>query len=220
MQLIDLSQTIKSGMPLFGPNVPQPTITPWMSHAQAAASGNYQGCTCEVTEVKFITSLSTYLDSPYHFHPGGASIDQLQLDQLVLPGVVIECKSAQARQPIGPTVLDGIDVAGKAVLFHTGWSHRWGRPEYLSYPFLAAETAVALRERGAKLAGADFLVIDDTTNPKRPVHVTLLNANILIVENLTNLEKLPQTGFTFHAVPVKVAGAAAFPVRAYAVVTP
>jgi kynurenine formamidase len=50
--------------------------------------------------------------------------------------------------------------------------------------------------------------------------VTLLNANILIVENLANLEKLPQAGFLFHAVPVKVAGAAAFPVRAYAVVTP
>lgn len=220
MQLIDLSQTIESGMPLFGPNVPQPMITPWMSHAQAAASGNYQDCTCEVTEVKFITSLSTYLDSPYHFNPEGASIDQLRLDQLVLPGVVVDCRLAQARQPIGPAVLDGIDVAGKAVLFHTGWSRYWGQPEYLSYPFLAAETAIALRERGAKIVGVDFLVIDDTTNPKRPVHVTLLNANILIIENLANLEVLPATGFVFHAVPVKVAGAAAFPVRAYAVVTP
>jgi len=48
--------------------------------------------------------------------------------------------------------------------------------------------------------------------------VTLLHAEILIVENLTNLAALPSAGFTFHAVPAKVAGAASFPVRAYAVV--
>jgi arylformamidase len=88
----------------------------------------------------------------------------------------------------------------------------------MNFPYLTGETAVALRDRGAKLAGVDFLVIDDTTNPRRPVHVTLLHSDILIVENLTNLGALATTGFTFHAAPVKVAGAAAFPVRAYAVI--
>lgn len=218
MRLIDLSQTIKPGMPLFSPRAPQPRITPWMSHAQVAASGLYEGCTCEVTEVQFITSLGTYLDSPYHFDPDGPSIESLSLEQLVLPGVVVDCTPVRAREPIGPEVLDRVDVAGKAVLFYTGWSRFWGQPAYMDHPFLTGETAVVLRDRGAKLAGVDFLVIDDTTNPRRPVHVTLLQSNILIVENLTNLDALPSAGFVFHAVPVKVAGAAAFPVRAYAVV--
>jgi arylformamidase len=48
--------------------------------------------------------------------------------------------------------------------------------------------------------------------------MTLLGNDILIVENLTNLAALPSSGFTFHAVPVKIKGVAAFPVRAYAVV--
>ncbi len=218
MRLIDLSQTIAPGMPLFSPSAPQPRITPWMSHAQAAASGRYEGCTCEISEVRFVTSLGTYLDSPYHFNPDGATIDRLALEQLVLPGVVVDCTYVQARQPIGPDSLAGADVAGRAVLFHTGWSRYWGQSEYFDFPFLTGETAAALRDRGAKLAGVDFLVIDDTTNPRRPVHVTLLNADILIVENLTNLAALPPDGFTFHAAPVRVAGAAAFPVRAYAVV--
>lgn len=218
MRLIDLSQTIAPGMPLFSSSAPQPSIAPWMSHAQAAASGRYEGCTCEISEVRFVTSLGTYMDSPFHFNPAGATIDRLALDQLVLPGVVVDCTSVTARQPIGPDALAGVEVADKAVLFNTGWSRYWGQPEYFDFPFLTGETAVALRERGAKLAGVDFLVIDDTTNPRRPVHVTLLNADILIVENLTNLISLPRGGFMFHAAPVKVAGAAAFPVRAYAVV--
>lgn len=99
---------------------------------------------------------------------------------------------------------------------HTGWSRFWGGPEYFEYPFLVEETAVALKEGGAKLAGVDFLVADDPTDPRRPVHVTLLKAGVLVVENLTNLGALCEQDFTFHAAPVKVAGAAAFPVRAYA----
>lgn len=218
MQLIDLSQTIAPGMPLFSPRAPQPTIKPWLSHAQSAFSGRYDGCTVEITEVHFATSLGTYLDSPFHMDPDGQSIERLNLEQLVLPGVVVSCLPAQPHMPIGPEMLEGVEVAGRAVLFHTGWSRYWGMADYLEFPFLTETTAVALRDRGAKLAGIDTLVIDDTRNPRRPVHVTLLHSHILIVENLAHLEALPPTGFTFHAVPAKVAGAAAFPVRAYAVI--
>ena len=220
MQLIDLSHTIEPRMPIFSATAPQPKIYPWLSHAQAANSGTYIGCTCEITEVRFLTSIGTYLDSPYHFHPEENSIERLEMDQLVLPGVVVDCTFVQKRQPIPPNVLKEVDIHGKGVLFHTGWSRYWGRNEYFEHPFLTRETAEVLRDGGAKMVGVDFLVVDDTRDPERPVHVTLLGQDILIVENLTNLKQLPGSGFTFHAVPVKVAGAAAFPVRAYAVVRP
>jgi kynurenine formamidase len=218
MRIIDLSYTIETGMPTFGPQAPQPIIKPWMSHSQAAASGHYEECTCEVTEVNFITSLGTYLDSPYHFHPNRQSIEQLQLEQLILLGIVIDCTDAQKHEPIEPHVLDGLDISGKAVLFHTNWSHFWGKSEYYDSPFLSEATAQVLVNRNAKLAGVDFLVIDDLTDPRRPVHVTLLKNDILIVENLTGLRQISSSIFVFHAVPVKVKGAAAFPVRAYAVI--
>ena len=217
MQLIDLSQTIEPGMQLFRPKAPKPVIKPWMSHEQSKASGIYQDCTCEISEAHFVTSLGTYLDSPYHFDPDGISIEQLDLSQLVLPGVVVDCTSVSESQPIGPAFWEDVEVSGKAVLFHTGWSRFWGQPEYYQHPYLNAETANALLAGGAKLVGVDFLVIDDTRNPRRPVHVTLLKNDILIVENLTNLESLPASGFTFHTAPIKFTGAAAFPVRAYAV---
>ncbi len=218
MKLIDLSQTIDMGIPLFSPTAPQPSIRAWQSHEQSADSGNYEDCTCEMTEVYFVTSISTYLDSPYHFHPDGDSIESIRLEQVVLEAVVVDCTHVSAKQPIMPDVLDGVDVLNKAVLFHTGWSRYWGQDDYYDFPFLTLETAEALRDGGAKMAGVDFLVIDDTSDPRRPVHVTLLGNDILIVENLTNLEKLPQNGFIFHAAPVKVKGSAAFPIRAYAVI--
>ena len=205
-------------MQLFSPTAPAPTIQPWMSHAQAAASGTYEGCSCEISHVQFVTSIGTYMDSPFHFNPAGVPIDQLRLEQLVLPGVVVDCTHVRARTAISPEVLDGVDIRGKAVLFHTGWSRYWGDDRYYDFPFLTREIAVVLRDDGAKLAGVDCLVIDDTTDPQRPVHVTLLHADILIVENLTNLAALPAQGFIFHAVPAKVANVAAFPMRAYAVV--
>jgi kynurenine formamidase len=167
--------------------------------------------------VHFVTSLGTYLDSPFHFDPGGDSIEVLSLEQLVLPGIVIDCPGVLAREAIKPELLEGIDISNKAVLFNTGWSRYWGQLAYYDFPFLAGETAQALKDGGAKLAGVDFLVIDDTSDPKRPVHNILLKNDILIVENLTNLDSLPESGFTFHAAPIKMRSAAAFPVRAYAV---
>ena len=66
------------------------------------------------------------------------------------------------------------------------------------------------------LAGIDSLNIDDTDDPRRPVHTTLLGAGILVVEHLTNLDALPAAGFRFTAVPVKMRGLGSFPVRAFA----
>jgi arylformamidase len=220
MQLIDLSQTIEPNMNLFSPTAPKPQITEWQTHEAAAQSGHYVDCSCAVSEVNFVTSLGTYMDSPYHFNPSGGSIETLTLEQTVLEGVVVDCTHVTERQPIDPDVLDGINLKDKAVLFNTGWSRYWNQPEYMQFPYLTRATAEFLRDGGAKLTGVDFLVIDDTTNPRRPVHVTLLYNNILIVENLTNLGDIPaNTPFTFHASPVKFKDATAFPVRAYAVVT-
>jgi arylformamidase len=218
MQLIDLSHTIEQGMPTFSPSAPQPKIYPWLSHAQSENSDTYFECTCEITEVRFLTSIGTYLDSPYHFHPEKVSIESLELSQLVLPGVLIDCTSFEKRQPITPEILRGLEITGKAVLFCTGWSRYWGKTEYNEHPYLVQDTADALVEAGARLAGVDFLVIDNSRDRKRPVHVTLLKHDILIVENLTNLQVLENVKFTFHAAPAKISRAASFPVRAYAVV--
>lgn len=218
MKLIDLSQTIQPDMPMFSPTAPAPQVSAWMSHADADASGRYQDCTCEITQVEMVTSIGTYLDSPFHFDPDGTTIEGLSLEQTVLPGVVARCMGLEENEPIGPEVLEGLDIGGKAVLLHTGWSKHWGAEKYYNYPFISRGLAERLRDEGAGLVGVDFLAADDIGDASRPAHTTLLRNNILIVENLTNLAALPDDEFMFHAAPVKVEGAAAFPVRAYGVV--
>jgi kynurenine formamidase len=70
------------------------------------------------------------------------------------------------------------------------------------------------------LVGIDSLNIDDTGDGRRPVHSTLLAAEIPIVEHLCNLGSLPAYGVQFFAVPPKVAAFGTWPVRAFAHVLP
>ncbi len=70
----------------------------------------------------------------------------------------------------------------------------------------------------AALVGIDSLNIDDTSDLRRSAHSTLLGADIPIVEHLRGLERLPDAGFRFFAVPVKVIGLGTFPVRAFAAI--
>lgn len=93
-----------------------------------------------------------------------------------------------------------------------------GTPTLLEgHPFLTRAAAEWLRDNGAALVGIDSLNIDDIEDGARPVHTTLLGADIPIAEHLCGLEQLPESGFAFHAAPVKVRGMGTFPVRAYAV---
>lgn len=73
-----------------------------------------------------------------------------------------------------------------------------------------------LADSGVALVGIDSHNIDDVRDLRRPVHTILLSNEIPIVEHMTNLARLPERGFRFYAVPVKVKGFGTFPVRAFA----
>ncbi len=219
LTLLDLSHTIGPDMPRF-PGFDAPRVGAVWTHAQAAARG-YQDTTCQVSEVHFVTSVGTYLDAPFHFDPDGADVSQLDLSQLVLSGLALDLRErATPDAPLPVGALEGLDVTGKALLLCTGWSDHWGDERYQRHPFVPREMAERLRAMRPALVGIDTLVIDSTQDPTRPVHTLLLRAGTLIVENLTGLSELVGKAFTFVAVPVKVAGAAAFPVRAFAIVRP
>ena len=68
------------------------------------------------------------------------------------------------------------------------------------------------------LVGIDSYNIDDTRDSSRPAHTLLLAADIPVVEHMTGLEKVPERGFKFFAVPVKIRNFGTFPVRAFAIV--
>jgi kynurenine formamidase len=119
---------------------------------------------------------------------------------------------------VGVDALQGLTVAGRAVLLHTGGDRHWATPRYaVDAPYLSGAGARWLVDHGAALVGIDAINIDEMTPAgERPAHTLLLAAGIPIVEHLTGLAELPPSGARFTAAPPRVSGFGTFPVRAYA----
>jgi kynurenine formamidase len=220
---VDLSHDFADGMPGFRLRNEDGTfmqftasVRPFLTHEQTRPK--YQNlASFEITEMTFQTSIGTYLDSPFHRHPDGRDIGDLQLEEVILPGVVIDARGRGPFEPVGPEVIPTeADLRGAAALVNFGWDDRWGDEDYNAYPFLAAAAVDQLIERGVKLLGVDALNVDDTRDPVRPTHTRLLARDILIVENLTSLAALHGRRFRFFAVPIKARRTASMPVRAFA----
>lgn len=161
-------------------------------------------------------SLRSALDTPFHRFAEGHDLTGLALERVVdVPGVLVD---ATAAPEAGPELLDGLDVAGRAVLVRTGWDVHWGTDRYgeAGHPFLAVATAERLVAAGAAVVGIDSVNIDDTRGGERPIHTALLAAGIPIVEHLRDLDALAGTTFRFFAAPPAIAGLGTFIVRAFA----
>lgn len=219
-RVIDLSHRIADGTVTY-PGLPAPSIAWELTHEQSRPRYD-AGTEFSFVQVTMSGSTGTYLDSPLHRFADGADVTSYDLDRLVsVPGVVVRVCDADAGWPaIDASAVTGMGLAGKAVLFHTGWASRFGTPEYVGgHPHLTAAAAEALVEAGVALVGIDSLNIDGTAGGTRPVHTTLLAAGIPIVEHLRGLELLPDEGFEFSAIPLNFAGLTTSPVRAVAVVS-
>jgi kynurenine formamidase len=214
--IVDLSHEIVAGM-LTYPDIPRPQLQITISRAKSAARLN-SGASFEIESLTLVGNTGTYLDSPYHFHAGRADLAQLPLERLVnVPITVVRA--------VGQTAVTAADLGdpdllwGRAVLVHTGWARHWATPRYvdLDCPHLTADAVDTLVNANAALVGIDSLNIDDPTDPNRPAHQGLLGADIPIIEHLTNLESVPDTGARLIALPAPVRAMASFPVRAVAV---
>jgi arylformamidase len=214
--IVDLSHAIEAGMTTFK-GLPGPAICDYWER-EASRAFYDDGSSFQIGRIEMVANTGTYVDSPFHRYAHGCDLAGLPLRALAdLQGIVIR-RPWQADLATDAAALRGFDVAGKAVLIHTGWDAFWRSERYFSeHPFLTADAAQWLIGAGAAFVGIDSHNIDDTRTRSRPVHTHLLGADIPIGEHLTHLQSLPDTGFRFHAVPPKIVGMGTFPVRAYAV---
>jgi arylformamidase len=215
--LVDLSHEIEAGMTTF-PGLPGPEITPHLTREDSRA--HYApGTEFAIDRISMVGNTGTYLDSPRHRYADGADLADLPLASLAdLPLAVVRA-TGTAERGIGPDAFAAYAVRGAAVLVHTGWDRHWRTPAYgVGAPFLTEAAAAYLRDEGAVLVGIDAVNVDDMhSGGERPAHSILLRAGIAVLEHLTGLDRLPDTGARLHAVPPKVRGFTSFPVRAYAV---
>jgi kynurenine formamidase len=182
----------------------------------------------------------THLDAPMHFAAEGLPTDQIPLNNLVLPGVVLDISAkADADPDYRLTAADvrafeashGRIEAGSAVLLRTGWSQRWpnakaylgddtpGDASKLRFPSFGAEAArLLVEERRVTLLGVDTASIDYGKSQDFIVHRIAAGENVGGLENLTDLHLLPAKGFILLALPLKIEGGSGSPARVVAMV--
>lgn len=221
--IVDLSHVFHDGMP--GVRFKEETgemveltahIRPWMTHAQSRR--HYDGkASFEISDVAFQTSVGTKMDAPRHRFEGADDVASIALDRLVLDGVIIDARHAEAGQQLGWADLQLPEhLAGRAVLVNFGWDRHWGTEAYRSHPYVSREVVTRLCAAKIALFGVDSSNVDSTRDAERPAHTWFLAERILIVENLTGLSRLHGQPFRFFAIPLRARDAAAFPVRAFA----
>ena len=219
--LVDLSHAIEHGV-VYYKGLPAPVICDYLSREDSRAL--YEpGTEFQIGRVELITNTGTYIDCPFHRYADGRDTASMPLERFVnQPAIVLRATARDGREIDVEALsaqVSAFGVRGKAVLVHTGWDAHWGTDAYFEgHPYLTEQAAIWLRDAGAVLVGIDSFNIDNVDGGTRPVHSVLLREEILIAEHLCNLQLLPESGFTFTAVPPRLVGVGTFPVRAFATV--
>jgi kynurenine formamidase len=182
----------------------------------------------------------THLDAPIHFAEGHMTAEQIPLERLVAPAVVIDVSAQAARDAdyrltrqdvLGWEQRHGRIEAGTMVLLRTGWSRRWpdrraylgddtpGDASHLHFPSFGDDAArLLVEERGAAALGVDVASIDYGQSHDFLVHRIAAARDVPGLENLTNLDELPPRGAVVVALPMKIEGGSGGPLRAIALV--
>jgi arylformamidase len=215
-RFIELSHAIEPGMETY-PGLPAPVAETLLDYDSSRE--RYHGkAEFYIGSLHLCGNTGTYVDAPIHRYRGAADLAGLRLEQVAdLEFAVFDVRGAASRA-ISPADIRGVNLAGKAALFLTGWSRHWRSPAYFeSNPFLTGEACEALLDAGCVFAGIDSVNIDDMEDLARPAHTILLGAGVPVCEHMTNLEAILTGGGRLHAVPIAWKGGATFPVRAYAI---
>ena len=156
----------------------------------------------------------THLDTPAHFFAEARNLDQYIAKDFILPAQVVEIKG---DKPITPLELESVKIMpGDAILFKTENSRSGKCTAGVfsnHFVYLTQKAADLCTAKKPSLIGIDYISVDRFNDENFPVHRTLLENNILILESI-NLKQVPPGRYTLVCLPLKIKGSEASPVRA------
>lgn len=206
MKIVDLTYTIEEGMPVY-PGTEPPVI-------KEATTVAVEGFAEKL--LTLFSHTGTHMDAPAHMLSGGTCLDQMEANTFIGKAILINVKDISGRSVEIEDLMpfkSHLDE-GDYLILHTDWSRFWGTEDYYGpFPVLSQDAARWVSQRGLKGIGIDAISVDPVDSTSFPNHLILLGSGMVIVENLSNLDKLPQS-FTFCCLPLKIGGADGAPVRA------
>ncbi len=205
MQIYDISLTLS-------PELPHWPGEPGMTRTLIKKIGPESHA--NVSEIKMGVHTGTHVDAPFHFIPGGKTIDQVSLKILTGRAYVLALPEVDL---ITASVLEKADIPPRTrrLLFKTRNSQYWASDDKnfeKEFVALSPDGAELLVKRGLKLVGIDYLSIAPFGHGKE-THEILLGAGVAVVEGL-NLADIPQGRYALYCLPLKLAGADGAPARA------
>ena len=205
-QIKDITVPFRTDLPLW-PGDPAPNLSLMKSQ-----EGGYR---CNVTRLDTGVHFGTHLDAPCHFIEGGKGVDELDLDVLVGPCVVVEIPDVME---ITPEMLEAQNIPDGTtrLLLKTRNSAHWDDPGHAfdkDYAAITADAAQWVVDRGIRLIGIDYLSIQLFADEVSTTHIVLLQDEVIIVEGLDFRDVSPGQ-YTLTCLPMKIAGADGAPVRA------
>ncbi len=199
--LYDISPTVDPGSPLFPGD--RPYALQWTARITGGSSVN-------LSAIELSPHAGAHADAPLHYADGAASIEAVDLLPYLGPCRVIHAIDCgplvrvehlrKAQENLPARVL--VRTCRRAA---TAWN-----PVFTAY---APEALAWLGERGVRLAGIDTPSVDPADSKSLAAHHTLLRLDMRVLENLV-LDEVPEGDYELIALPLKLAGACASPVRA------
>jgi kynurenine formamidase len=220
-RMVDLSQTLEEHIPNY-PTHSKFYHNLWGSYWHGGRSLTYQLVMNEHN--------GTHVDAPAHFISDAkpqahVTIENVPLTRLIGRGVRLDCRGLKEGDYVTRSFITeweeqhGAIREADIVVFNFGWDAHWGlRPHgqrYLAdWPGVGMDAAEYLIEKSVAALGVDTLSPDPPEAlRKTPIHPVVLEKQVLIIENLTNLHQLPDF-FLFLALPLKIRAGSGSPIRA------
>jgi arylformamidase len=197
MKIYDITVGLSETMPIYAGD---PTVT--ISAAKSIARGD----SANVSQITLGVHSGTHVDAPNHFIDGTRRVHELDPAKLIGP-----CRVVQIPDDVTAIEPDHVgDLGGiTRVLFKTRNSAFWNEPERgfrRDFTYLAPDTAKLLADSGIELVGIDYLSIEKSGSPGHPVHVTLLEKEIVILEGV-DLREIQPGDYELICMPLKYDGA-------------
>ena len=197
MKIYDITVPISATIPIYAGDPP-------VSFTKAKSIAN--GDSANVSEISFGVHTGTHVDAPNHFIDGAKRVHEIDPEKLVGPCRVIQVpETVVAIEPEHVGDIDGVC----RVLFKTQNSAFWAEPERgfrKDFAYLTPETARLLVNNGVVLVGIDYLSIEKSGSPGHPVHITLLEKEVVILEGV-DLREVTPGDYGMICMPLKYIGA-------------